>query len=311
MKSKNHRSKPGIWSVVAGTAALAAALAAPPAYAQHPFQFARVGGWQVKATRPGTCAVERAYGSGTVFSVTAGAGGTRLLTVFNRGWDLKAPGTYRISLLSGGERQAIKSLHDDGVGLRGLLMTVGGEVMRRLAGGGTLQVDRPDGSLAERLDLAGLPAALRKLPECMASKEGWADSFPRAATPPPPPGPPILIGSRPARPTLALPNLFSIFDYPAAAIRAGEQGTVGFRVEVSEAGRVTACTITASSGSAILDATTCRLLTLRARISPARDSRGAPIADSFSSRIVWRLEEPPPPPEPVPPPPPSAPREGA
>jgi protein TonB len=80
-------------------------------------------------------------------------------------------------------------------------------------------------------------------------------------------------------------------DYPDAAIRSGESGVTGFRLDIGADGRVTDCTITQSSGSSLLDNTACRLLTRRAKFSPARDTSGNPTTDSFSSRFRWVLPE--------------------
>jgi protein TonB len=73
-----------------------------------------------------------------------------------------------------------------------------------------------------------------------------------------------------------LNRYFSRDDYPPAALRNEEEGIVRFRVAVLPNGRIGACTITASSGSAPLDATTCRILRSRVRYTPARP--GAPVA---------------------------------
>ena len=108
--------------------------------------------------------------------------------------------------------------------------------------------------------------------------------------PPPPPPPPSSARAEPARAQVNLGSLISNDDYPAEALRNEQQGTVGFRLVVGTDGRVTGCTITSSSGHASLDSTTCRLLTARARFTPARDSRGRPTTDSVSARIVWRIE---------------------
>jgi TonB family protein len=78
-------------------------------------------------------------------------------------------------------------------------------------------------------------------------------------------------------------------DYPASARRFGYQGTVGFRLKVHEQGWPTDCMITESSKSQVLDAETCRLLSLRARFEPARDGRGKPMPSSYESRIVWKM----------------------
>jgi protein TonB len=111
-------------------------------------------------------------------------------------------------------------------------------------------------------------------------------------------GSPQAIPQQRARASETLPSLFSSDDYPAAALRAEQEGRVGFRLDIDRRGRVTACSITASSGSPALDSTTCRLLVVRARFEPARNRKGKAVADSFSGRIVWALpaEETPPPP---------------
>jgi TonB family protein len=107
-----------------------------------------------------------------------------------------------------------------------------------------------------------------------------------AAAPPPAAEPPQR-----ARSATNLATLFSDEDYPAAAIRNHEQGPVAFRLEVGADGRPAGCTVTGSSGSSILDSTTCRLLVARARFQPARDAQGKPTADSFNGRIIWRLPD--------------------
>jgi len=94
-------------------------------------------------------------------------------------------------------------------------------------------------------------------------------------TPPQPPGP--------------LLSLLSADDYPASALRAEEQGTVFFTLEVGPDGRVARCTVTSSSGSAALDSATCRMMTARARFRPALDRRNRPVAGTFRSRITWRI----------------------
>ena len=96
----------------------------------------------------------------------------------------------------------------------------------------------------------------------------------------------------PAEPARARANLASYvtdWDYPASALRAREEGTVRFRLEVGANGRVTGCTITGSSGSAALDLTTCRLMKSRGRFTPARDSNGSPAPDTVAGAVGWSL----------------------
>lgn len=109
-----------------------------------------------------------------------------------------------------------------------------------------------------------------------------------AAPPAPPPAPPPP-KIEPARAKANLATYFSDDDYPASALRAEESGTAAFRLTVAPNGRVNDCTITSSSGSAALDATTCKLLKQRARFTPARDSSGNPTTDSHNGRITWRI----------------------
>lgn len=78
-------------------------------------------------------------------------------------------------------------------------------------------------------------------------------------------------------------------DYPRAALREGLQGQVSVGFTVLTSGRITNCRITASSGSPLLDSTTCRLLTERLRFRPARDSAGRPIESTLYSDYSWGL----------------------
>lgn len=78
-------------------------------------------------------------------------------------------------------------------------------------------------------------------------------------------------------------------DYPAASRRAGEQGDVTVRLAVATDGRVSRCAMLASNASRVLEATTCGVLTRRARFAPATDSNGAAISDAVIVHIAWRL----------------------
>jgi protein TonB len=78
-------------------------------------------------------------------------------------------------------------------------------------------------------------------------------------------------------------------DYPAPAVRAGQEGRVGYKLDVSATGMVTDCTVVTSSGSPVLDIHTCDLIRLRAHFDPARRADGVAIASSFWSGMVWRI----------------------
>jgi TonB family protein len=106
---------------------------------------------------------------------------------------------------------------------------------------------------------------------------------------PPPPAPPRATPPRRARSNFH--SYFSVDDYPAQALRERAEGTTGVRLTVDAGGRVAECRVTALSGSASLDAATCRILSRRARYSPARDIDGNPVAGVDQARITWRLPQ--------------------
>src|SRR5205085_2157518 len=102
-----------------------------------------------------------------------------------------------------------------------------------------------------------------------------------------PPTPPAAIKVQPARAKANLASYVSNDDYPASAQRDGQQGTTRFKLGVDPNGRVSNCTITQSSGSAALDAATCRLMKQRARFNPAHDDLGRAIPDQVTNAIRW------------------------
>jgi protein TonB len=115
-------------------------------------------------------------------------------------------------------------------------------------------------------------------------------------TPPAPPAPPAQPAPPPGPPKVAKPlvarnpgSWVTDDDYPAAALRAEQQGTTGFRLAVDPGGRVTDCQVTSSSGSSLLDSTACSLLRRRARFTPAQDAAGNKIPASYSSRFTWKI----------------------
>jgi protein TonB len=105
------------------------------------------------------------------------------------------------------------------------------------------------------------------------------------------PAPPVPLPrtTRLPQPRTPVQSLITFDDYPASALRNGEQGRVGFTLGVSADGRAEQCVITRSSGSAALDSSTCRLLRARARFTPALDSNGNPAPALAHGEVEWRL----------------------
>jgi protein TonB len=80
--------------------------------------------------------------------------------------------------------------------------------------------------------------------------------------------------------------------YPPEAKAKGEQGRTAFTLDLDTQGRITSCNITQSSGSPLLDSTTCNLLVTNGRFKPAHDAAGKAVAGTWSSAMVWRLNAP-------------------
>lgn len=78
-------------------------------------------------------------------------------------------------------------------------------------------------------------------------------------------------------------------DYPGEARVANRDGVVAFRLDIDTSGRVSNCTVTQSSGTDILDATTCDVISRRAVFSPARDASGAAVAGIYTNQVRWLL----------------------
>ncbi len=115
--------------------------------------------------------------------------------------------------------------------------------------------------------------------------QSTADRAPPAVVPP---APPAAAESTVPRQTA---GSISDADYPAAAIRAGEQGTTAFTIVVGPDGKPSECRVTGSSGSEVLDSATCTLVTQRFRYEPARDASGKAVTAEVTRRVTWRFPE--------------------
>ncbi len=103
--------------------------------------------------------------------------------------------------------------------------------------------------------------------------------LPLPTAPEPQPLPPIAPATNPG-------SWVTTNDYPSRALREEREGTTAFRLDVGVDGKVTACTVTASSGHGDLDAATCKALMRRARFEPITDG-GGPA--SWTSRVRWTI----------------------
>lgn len=92
-----------------------------------------------------------------------------------------------------------------------------------------------------------------------------------------------------ARALQPLASLFRPEAYPWVAIMARTGGTVETMLLIDEAGKIASCMVTATSGTASLDAQTCAILADKARFSPALDKLGKPTKSGMINRIRWQV----------------------
>src|SRR3546814_12871878 len=93
-----------------------------------------------------------------------------------------------------------------------------------------------------------------------------------------------------ALPILLVSGRIEDRDYPRQAARAKSGGEVEVRFTIQPTGRVTGCRVARSSGDAVLDATTCRLIEDRFRFRPATNAAGEAVARAYGWRQNWGLD---------------------
>jgi TonB family protein len=94
---------------------------------------------------------------------------------------------------------------------------------------------------------------------------------------------------RPAKPVESPAEWFSQDDYPALALRQHIEGDVKVRFVIDKDGHVRQCNLITSSGSPLLDATTCGILITNARYWPARNSTGNAIMQIETQNVKWQI----------------------
>ncbi|TFI56805.1 TonB family protein [Sphingomonas parva] len=151
------------------------------------------------------------------------------------------------------------------------------------------------GSSMNRAGLAALACVLAASSPVVAQSSGGGsaprgslshrvEAQPLTTVPAPVPPPPLPPEASKAR--LRAPV---DFDYPGNALRAEEEGTIGFEVHVGPDGRASACIVTATSGSAALDEAVCRTMRMRSRFIPARAASGEPLPDLYAGSVTFSL----------------------
>lgn len=82
---------------------------------------------------------------------------------------------------------------------------------------------------------------------------------------------------------------FAPYGYPREAAKRGIEDEVHYEVNVDASGKPTACRITFSSGSPLLDQPTCAIIMTNGRFQPAKDANGSPVAGQYRNSALWQL----------------------
>jgi TonB family protein len=78
-------------------------------------------------------------------------------------------------------------------------------------------------------------------------------------------------------------------DYPAEALRRGQEGDAQYLLLVDQNGKVAGCHVLLPSGVPILDAMGCVVIQNRAKFTPAFDAKGKPVRSTVvTPKIRWR-----------------------
>jgi hypothetical protein len=82
-------------------------------------------------------------------------------------------------------------------------------------------------------------------------------------------------------------QIFTADDYPADAIRSGEQGRTIAIAAIQPDGRPASCEVVQTSSSKSLDEATCRILMTRLHVPPPHDQSGQPATGHLIVPIRW------------------------
>jgi TonB family protein len=267
--------------LVAGLAAVAAEAA--PRVAKPP---APAPAWRDGVTyERDACFIARDYAGSARLVVLAQGSGGLWIGAASADWPIEDGVPYPVRVrLDGVEGPSLSVSPRRSAGRRGFVVPVDAEFMRRLARAKQFQLSYGDRAPAA-FDLSGISFALPRLRACQLREQATPTTAVASATI----LEPFLLDAAFPRGARLVAPIFYDEDYPAAALHSGESGSVGFRAEIGPGGRVANCTITVSSGSAVLDSATCRILQARAHFIPALDAAGQPTGDVVTGRINWRL----------------------
>jgi TonB family protein len=263
-------------------AALLAALVTPPAAAAESAPLKPSAPWNVQYAE-NMCTLVREFGSGEaklllVFRPAMFSNQTRMTIIRNASTGAIGDGLAQLTMDS---ESAIEASYVEGFSKSESISAVAIDIEEsklaalRTAKTFRIQAGKNDVSLAP----TAVPAAMRALETCQRNllvKWGMDSS---------------VVASIEKFPTIpgGILRLFTTNDYPMAAIASNQQGSSGVRFWVSKEGKVSDCKVIESSGSNLLDAQTCAIISKRGLFDSARTKTGEPVASIGFQRVRWVL----------------------
>ena len=218
--------------------------------------------------------------------------GSTLLIVGNYGWSAVIDAKYDLTFQVNGTQFGGGSAVGSEVGARkGFATKFQPGFWTAFKAGSSLRILRDD-TLVDHLNLPGSAAAGSTVDRCVAHVRGLRDAkqrerrrFSHIADDPFA----AKVAARAPVPIGSPASWLSADDYPPGAIAAGAQGRLELTLTIDKSGRVGGCAVKTSSGSSLLDAATCSVVTRRARFQPATGDDGNPIDGRFDQALVWTL----------------------
>lgn len=268
-----------------------------------------VAGWDVYEVDARRCVVGRAFAEGpTTFGIILSLDSDTRVFATRAGWTMRTGSAVPAGVLLDG--QALQSGSSVGIEQgenRGFVAAVPASFLDRFATAAQLGLIATPGQAAHALRLTGAAAGLAQGRRCLDNLREEA-RLRLATTSRPVAGWPTVVGRQaaasvrpsvasavpravasPASPRRPKSSWVTAEDYPDAALRAEEEGSVTVKLAINRVGEVAACDVLRSSGSSALDAATCRTVRRRARYQPATDGAGQPVDTVDNHTVRWTL----------------------
>lgn len=265
-----------------------------------------VAGWDVYEVDAKRCVVGRVFAEGpTTFGIILSVDGDTRVFATRAGWSTRAGAAVAARIALDGQSLPTGS----SVGIeqndnRGFVAAAPAGFVDRFATATQLDLTTAPGQASDTLRLTGAAAGLAQGRRCLDSLREEARIPPANAGAVPRTtalrtttssgralglaSSPRVIASR-ALPRKPRSTWVTTDDYPDAALRAEEEGSVTVKLAIDRGGEVAGCDVVQSSGSAALDTATCRTVRRRARYQPATDGSGQPVDATDNHTVRWSL----------------------